>query len=94
MQGSCRPSAQEAIRLRAVAALVAGRACEEVADVFQVSLKAVDNWWAKWLAGGRESLVAQPRGRRPGEHQGWRPAGWCSRSTDRNSQVTPGTSTG
>lgn len=25
---------------------------------------------------------------------GWRPAGWCSRSTDRNSQVTPGTSTG
>lgn len=27
--------------------------------VFQVSLKAVDNWWAKWLAGGREALAAQ-----------------------------------
>ncbi|WUX65350.1 hypothetical protein OG522_37485 (plasmid) [Streptomyces sp. NBC_01431] len=37
--------------------------------MFQVSLKAVDNWWAKWLAGGREALVAQPRGRRVGEHQ-------------------------
>ncbi|MFJ8051405.1 IS630 family transposase [Streptomyces luteogriseus] len=63
------PSAQEALRLRAVAALVAGRTREDVAAVFQVSLKAVDNWWAKWLAGGREALVAQPRGRRVGEHQ-------------------------
>jgi hypothetical protein len=46
------PSAQEALRLRAVAALAAGRTREDVAAVFQVSLKAVDNWWAKWLAGG------------------------------------------
>ncbi|MDX3641974.1 hypothetical protein P1P70_21640 [Streptomyces sp. MB09-02B] len=37
--------------------------------MLQVSLKAVDNWWAKWLAGGREALEAQPRGRRVGEHQ-------------------------
>ncbi|MEU8837344.1 helix-turn-helix domain-containing protein, partial [Streptomyces sp900116325] len=35
----------------------------------QISLTAVDNWWAKWLAGGHQALVAQPRGRRPGEHQ-------------------------
>lgn len=55
--------------MRAVAALVAGRTREDVASVFQVSLKAVDNWSAKWLAGGREALVAQPRGRRVGEHQ-------------------------
>ncbi|WP_443074820.1 helix-turn-helix domain-containing protein [Streptomyces sp. NBC_01431] len=47
---------------------MAGRTREDVAAVFQVSLKAVDNWWAKWLAGGREALVAQPRGRRVGEH--------------------------
>ncbi|WP_438818574.1 IS630 family transposase [Streptomyces brasiliscabiei] len=52
-----------------MAAPVAGRTREDVAAVFQVSLKAVDNWWAKWLAGGREALVAQPRGRRVGEHQ-------------------------
>ncbi len=37
--------------------------------MFQVSLKAVDNWWGKWLAGGREALVGRPRGRRVGEHQ-------------------------
>ncbi|GHE14296.1 hypothetical protein [Streptomyces alanosinicus] len=34
--------------------------------MFQVSL---GNWWMKWPAGGREALVAQPRGRRVGEHQ-------------------------
>ncbi|WP_309060062.1 helix-turn-helix domain-containing protein [Streptomyces sp.] len=52
-----------------MAALVAGRTREDVAAVFQVPLKAVDNWWAKWLAGGCKALAAQPRGRRPGEHQ-------------------------
>ncbi|MFD9116778.1 IS630 family transposase [Streptomyces bottropensis] len=63
------PSAQEALRLRAVAALVEGREREDVAAVFKVSLKAVDGWWAKWQAGGREALTARPRGRRVGEHQ-------------------------
>lgn len=63
------PSAQEALRLRAVAALVAARDRQDVAAVFRVSLKAVDSWWAKWLVGGREPLVAQLRGRRVGEHQ-------------------------
>ncbi|MDF3292589.1 IS630 family transposase [Streptomyces silvisoli] len=63
------PSAQEALRLRAVAALVEGRDREDVAAVFRVSLKAVDGWWAKWQAGGREALTARPRGRRVGEHQ-------------------------
>lgn len=63
------PPAQETLRLRAVAALVAGRTREDAAAVFQASRTAVDNWWAKWLAGGREALVAQPRGRRAGEHQ-------------------------
>ncbi|WP_455711823.1 helix-turn-helix domain-containing protein [Streptomyces avermitilis] len=63
------PSAQEALRLRAVAALVEGRDREEVAAVFRVSLKAVDGWWVKWRAGGREALTARPRGKRVGEHQ-------------------------
>ncbi|WP_435866549.1 winged helix-turn-helix domain-containing protein [Streptomyces yangpuensis] len=63
------PSAQEALRLRAVAALVAGRDPEDVAAVFGVSLKAVDSWWAKWQAGGREALVMQPRGKPVGVHQ-------------------------
>lgn len=63
------PSAQEVLRLRAVAALVAGRDREDVAAVFGVSLKAVDNWWSKWQAGGRDALLAQPKGRPVGVHQ-------------------------
>lgn len=35
------PSAQEGLRL------TAGRPREDVAAVFQVSLKTVDNWWAR-----------------------------------------------
>lgn len=63
------PSAQEALRLRAVAALVAGRDREDVAAVFGVSLKAVDKWWTKWQAGGREALAMRPRGKPVGVHQ-------------------------
>ncbi|MFF9205825.1 helix-turn-helix domain-containing protein [Streptomyces sp. NPDC014986] len=63
------PSAQEALRLRAVAALAAGRDREDVAALFGVSLKAVDNWWAKWQAGGREALAMRPRGKPVGVHQ-------------------------
>ncbi|MFJ1743968.1 helix-turn-helix domain-containing protein [Streptomyces microflavus] len=46
------PDAQEAARLLAVSALVEGRDRVEVAALFKVSVKAVDNWWAKWQAGG------------------------------------------
>ncbi|MER5733355.1 IS630 family transposase [Streptomyces sp. NPDC002138] len=63
------PSAQEVLRLRAVAALVAGWDREDVAAVFGVSLKAVDNWWMKWRAGGRDALLARPKGRPVGVHQ-------------------------
>ncbi|WP_405466877.1 helix-turn-helix domain-containing protein [Streptomyces griseoaurantiacus] len=63
------PSAQEALRVRAVAALVAGQDREDVAAVFGLSLKAVDICWAKWQAGGREALVMRPRGKPVGVHQ-------------------------
>ncbi|MFB7454768.1 IS630 family transposase [Streptomyces sp. NPDC056194] len=55
--------------MQAVAALVAGRDREDVAAVFGVSLKAVDIWWTKWQAGGREALVMRPRGKPVGVHQ-------------------------
>ncbi|MGW1412091.1 helix-turn-helix domain-containing protein [Streptomyces sp. NPDC002403] len=55
------PSAQEALRLRAVAALVAGWDREDVVAVFGVSLKAVDTWWAKWGAGGWDALAMRHR---------------------------------
>ncbi|MGW7712476.1 helix-turn-helix domain-containing protein [Streptomyces sp. NPDC054771] len=63
------PDAQEAVRLRAVSALVEGRDRVEVAALFKVSVRAVDNWWAKWQAGGRGALLSRARGRRVGEHQ-------------------------
>lgn len=63
------PSAQEALRLRTVAALAAIRDSEDVAAVFGGSLKTVEKWWAKWQAGGREALVMRPRGKPVGVRQ-------------------------
>ncbi len=63
------PNAQEAVRLLAVSALVEGRDRVEVAALFKVSVKAVDNWWTRWQTGGRDALLSRPRGRRVGEHQ-------------------------
>lgn len=63
------PDAQEAVRLLAVSALVEGRDRGEVAALFKVSARAVDNWWAKWQGSGRDALLSRPRGRRVGEHQ-------------------------
>ncbi|WP_431683749.1 winged helix-turn-helix domain-containing protein [Kitasatospora sp. KL5] len=37
--------------------------------MFKVSVEAVDGWWAKRPAGGREALIGRPRGRRVGDHQ-------------------------
>ncbi|WP_324608501.1 helix-turn-helix domain-containing protein, partial [Streptomyces sp. ATexAB-D23] len=50
----------------AVSALVEGRDRAEVATLFKVSVRAVDNWWARWRAGGRDALLSRPRGRRTG----------------------------
>lgn len=55
--------------MRAVAALVAGRDREDVASVFGVSLKAVDNWWVKWQTGAGRRFPARPKGRPVGVHQ-------------------------
>ncbi len=63
------PDAQEAVRLLAVSALVEGRDRMEVAALFKVSVRAVDNWWGKWQTGGRDALLSRPRGRRAGGHQ-------------------------
>lgn len=63
------PDAQEAVRLLAVSALLEGRDRAEVAALFKVSVRAVDNWRARWQAGGRNALPSRPRGRCAGEHQ-------------------------
>ncbi|MFF7365759.1 helix-turn-helix domain-containing protein [Streptomyces sp. NPDC008125] len=63
------PDTQEAVRLLAVSALVEDRARVEVAALFRVSVRAVDNWWTRRQDGGRDALPFRPRGRRAGEHQ-------------------------
>lgn len=55
--------------MRAEAALVARRRREDVAEMFHLSLKAVDAWWAKWKASRRDALATRPRGERVGEQQ-------------------------
>ncbi|MFE1383468.1 helix-turn-helix domain-containing protein [Streptomyces sp. NPDC058740] len=50
-------------------ALLEGRDRVEAAALFEVSVRAVDNWWARWQAGGRGALLSRPRGPRTGEHQ-------------------------
>ncbi|MFE1316062.1 helix-turn-helix domain-containing protein [Kitasatospora phosalacinea] len=63
------PEAQEALRMRAVAALRAGRDRREVAELLGVGVESAGDWWAAWQAGGREALLSRTRGRRVGEHQ-------------------------
>ncbi|MFE2345381.1 helix-turn-helix domain-containing protein [Kitasatospora cineracea] len=57
------PKAQEALRMRAVAALRAGRDPREVAELLGVTVESVTDWWAAWQADGREALVSRTRGR-------------------------------
>ncbi|MFB7600147.1 helix-turn-helix domain-containing protein [Streptomyces sp. NPDC056160] len=49
-----------------MSALAEGRDRVEVAALFKVSVRAVDNWWTRWQAGGRDALLSRPRGRRVG----------------------------
>ncbi|MFE4333845.1 helix-turn-helix domain-containing protein [Streptomyces sp. NPDC056831] len=60
--------AQEAVRLLAVSALLEGRDRAEVAALFKVSVRAVDNWWTRQQTGGH-ALLSRPCVRRVGEHQ-------------------------
>lgn len=53
---------QETIRIKAIKMLNKGNALKDVADVFEVSRKAVENWRKKYLNGGYEALKAQKRG--------------------------------
>lgn len=68
-------SAQEALRLKAVAAILDGKTHEEVAKLFGVSLRAVGKWWATYKVGGMVAL--RKKSRRPksaddgGELKGW-----------------------
>lgn len=63
---SLAPQAQEAVRLKVMAALQQGRSISEVARLFGVSRQAVHTWIGRRRKGGKRALRAQRRGRPPG----------------------------
>jgi transposase len=71
-------SAQEILRIKAVKAIIAGRTQDEVAELFDVSLKAVNNWWRIYRENGLPGL--RMKSRRPrsaddgGKLKGWQSA--------------------
>ena len=67
------PSAQEAIRRKAVAAVNAGMSQTQAAEVFGVAQKTVWMWLKAFRAGGPEALRARKRGPKG---EGTRLKGW------------------
>lgn len=60
------PEAQEAIRFRAVSAVIdQGWTQAHVALVFGVDLRSVERWVSAWRTGGNSALRAKKRGQRP-----------------------------
>lgn len=72
---SLAQSAQEVLRIKAVNAIIAGKTQDEVAELFEVSLKAVNNWWRIYRERGLPGL--RMKSRRPksadegGKLKGW-----------------------
>lgn len=68
-------ASQEAIRLKAVKALLNGQTQEQVAETFGVTRQAVGKWWAAYKAGGMNALRRRSRRPRsadePGDLSGW-----------------------
>lgn len=56
------PTAQQAIREKAVKAVLSGKTRVEVAQMFGVSRNAVNGWVKKYLSQGKVSLKAKKRG--------------------------------
>src|SRR5215470_16483 len=62
---SLSPEAQEALRLRVVAAVQGGMSQTEAARVFGVARPTVNSWIGRAARGGRSALKARKRGRPP-----------------------------
>jgi transposase len=61
---SISPAAQEALRRRAVRAVLEGRRQKDVAATFGVSQSAITKWMKLYRQGGEEALTPRKRGRR------------------------------
>lgn len=72
-------SSQEVIRTKAVKAILAGNSQRQVAELFGVSLKAVNNWWRIYRERGLKGL--RMKSRRPkSADEGGKLKGWQSAS--------------
>jgi len=75
---SLEQAAQEILRIKAVNAIISGKRQGEVAELFGVSLKAVNNWWKSYREHGLPGL--RMKSRRPksadagGKLKGWQSA--------------------
>lgn len=61
---SLTPAAQEALRRRAVKALLSGQRQKDVAKIFDVSTTALKDWMRLYRQGGEKALKPLKRGRR------------------------------
>ena len=78
------PKAQEAIRLRAVRAVLDGQSQTQVAQTFGVARGTVSRWLKIYREKGEEALLAKPRGRpKGGKLLGWQAATICNIIRDR-----------
>ena len=71
-------SAQEVLRIKSVKALIAGKSQNEVAEIFDVSLRSVNSWWKTYRSLGLPGL--RKKSRRPkSADEGGKLKGWqCS----------------
>ena len=76
---SLNQKAQEILRFKAVKAIIAGKTQDEIAVLFGVSLKAVNNWWKIYRNRGLPGL--RMKSRRPkSADEGGKLKGWQSAS--------------
>ena len=71
-------AAQEVLRIKSVKALIAGKSQNEVAEIFDVSLRSVNSWWKTYRSLGLPGL--RKKSRRPkSADEGGKLKGWqCS----------------
>lgn len=71
-------AAQEVLRIKSVKALIAGKSQNEVAEIFDVSLRSVNSWWKTYRSLGLAGL--RKKSRRPkSADEGGKLKGWqCS----------------
>jgi transposase len=61
----CTPTQVASERMRAIRALLLGKAAQDVADIFQVSLHTLYRWIVSFNARGIDGLIDRPRTGRP-----------------------------